>query len=218
MKKINSYLLGLIIVSFSFQSCKKDDIDPNSNSDTSLETPNLTSPLHIYGTINDTLRVFEHQKNGIIIASGELSGSSEDGYDSELECAFESSFFSTDIYRKFSVSFFNVYDSKWDAPEHNQRVKVGTQNYGIKNDIDEIYTPGVIVTFLDVNGIYWKSDYGSASQIESDFEVTKFLDSPSFAQYHEFEASFSCTLYNDSGDSKKLKNGFVKGLIATFDD
>lgn len=83
----------------------------------------------------------------------------------------------------------------------------GSKNY------DQNLNDGVEV-YVVIDQVTWSSSYGTADQSGSTFNIISAKESEDFMNYYfEIEASFSCTLYDDSGNSKLLTNGKFKGLF-----
>lgn len=83
----------------------------------------------------------------------------------------------------------------------------GSKNYS--QDLSN----GVEVYIVE-NNVVWSSANGSGNQSGSKFNITSATEGSVLGNDNvEIEATFSCTLYDDSGNSKVLTNGTFKGVF-----
>lgn len=71
---------------------------------------------------------------------------------------------------------------------------------------------GVSITIYD-NGTYWSTSQGTANQTGSTFNIVQVKDNPDLSgtYYLKFKATFSCKVYDGSGNSKTITNGVFVG-------
>ena len=71
---------------------------------------------------------------------------------------------------------------------------------------------GVVIEWFDANGELWSTDLGSANQTGSAFVIKEIKTSYINAYLDvRLKATFNCTLYNSSGQSKALTEGTYVG-------
>lgn len=71
-----------------------------------------------------------------------------------------------------------------------------------------------VEVYVNINGVTWSISNGTADQSGSTFTITSAAEGEVAGTDNvEIEATFSCTLYDDSGNSKALTNGKFKGLF-----
>jgi hypothetical protein len=111
-------------------------------------------------------------------------------------------------------------------------ISIGTVTYSgsqlpPKEDFNAVFSEGNktyarnfnngVSVFVNMGGVTWSSSNGTADQTGSTFTITNATPNVVFgADVVEVTATFSCTLYDDSGDSKKITNGTFKGTFESF--
>lgn len=83
---------------------------------------------------------------------------------------------------------------------------VGSYTYG--NTL--LGVDGAKVFHVDSNGEPWATDFSTADQTGSTFEIISHAPSGDTLSMYISEMNFSCTLYNINGASKTLTNGYMK--------
>lgn len=71
---------------------------------------------------------------------------------------------------------------------------------------------GIEISIYD-NGTYWTTSLGTANQTGSTFNIVQTKDNPDTNGffYVKFKATFSCKVYDGSGNSKTITNGVFVG-------
>lgn len=75
------------------------------------------------------------------------------------------------------------------------------------------------IIYVDTAGISWKSFAGSAKQDSSHFEIISVSNSGVSSAMYRIHGKFSCSVYKDSGEEKKLENVefyALSGIIPSF--
>lgn len=71
---------------------------------------------------------------------------------------------------------------------------------------------GIRVSYIDANGTLWSTDLGTAVQTGSTFTIDERAGQDVFGYYSvRYKASFSCKLYDTSGNTIDLTNGVIVG-------
>ncbi len=104
------------------------------------------------------------------------------------------------------------------AEQMNAMVTVGPKTFG--RSMDAVPTAeiqdGVVVCYIDPDGVPWSTDRGTGDQTGSTFSVVSknAVASP----YHQTEvlATFSCKLYNEAGAMMTLTNGSMRSPCVTW--
>jgi len=69
---------------------------------------------------------------------------------------------------------------------------------------------GAKVFIVDSNGTPWSSDFGTGDQPGSTFEITSHVPSGDTLSMNITQATFNCILYNGTGGSMTLTDGFME--------
>lgn len=213
----NIFLIALISCSMILTSCSGDDSPNPDNTDksgTPIEAP-LTSASHYYYTVIelDTLLI-ENGIDGYIHFGGLSSGSVQPGRSVNLTSDFITQtdrFNDTHISASSNITFLSYFPE--DEGGYDTIVSTGFFPYGKQNyETDDLPIPGVIIQEYDTEGTEWSTELGAGDQTNSLFEVTSFSEATAFG--HTFEAEFNAILYDGNGNTRTIKGGFAKGLIA----
>ncbi|MBK6397927.1 MAG: hypothetical protein IPP27_06575 [Bacteroidetes bacterium] len=71
---------------------------------------------------------------------------------------------------------------------------------------------GISISYFDANGILWSTDLGTAVQTGSTFTIDERQGQDILGYYSvRYKASFSCKLYDGSGNTIDLTNGVIVG-------
>ncbi len=88
---------------------------------------------------------------------------------------------------------------------------VGNKSYSI-NAVN-----GIEISMFDAAGVEWSTSLGTGAQTGSTFSIDQTKDNGSqFGYYQKIKATFSCKLYDASGNVKVLTNGLYIGDFGNF--
>ena len=197
----NSYkpILLLLPVLFILSDCSKKD-DRNT----------ITSSFYFQAEINGQKILLQDKIDGYGSSIGHSGGTSLTG------CVHEQSFSLTKATPNGSAGVIIIKTFQYcptECSEVESMFSVKSYNFGKRSySSDEYVVDGVVVYYVDNDGIEWATDKGSAVQTNSSFAIVEHIDN-TVDYYSEkiSKAKFQCTLYNDSGESKSLANGEIRG-------
>ncbi len=213
---MNHYLVMVFLsVAIITSGCKKDEAAPNSPG---------TTP--ITQTTNDTLIVgqFDGNLDGVEIRSvwyaPPTTGSTAAGVTTNRLKTVHTSNPDTTIHEFTSTIFFRTLKESLNVI-HKAKVA------GVEPDTTEFFNMfpsgsyeyssspfyGVEIVLHDTNNVNWSTAYGIADQTNSSYtRTTLFTDSSGKDVF--FSAKFNCTLYNKTGQSKTITNGYYLGAFS----
>ena len=205
MKKIFASLALLLLMNVAFLSCKKTDNNQNNNS--------ITSSFYFTADINGTKVTYEDGKNGYGSGAGASSGTIPAGCEKEQSLIIRA----LSVRECAGVLILKTFsDCIVQCSELKTMFHVGTYTYGkgsrstSQNGID-----GVVVYYVDKDGVQWFSDKGTATQTNSSFKIVEHIDNTDGYSAKITKATFNCTLYDGNGNSKTLTNGEIRGRSDT---
>lgn len=220
MKQISRF--SIIILSLSLiliVGCKKESTPEPSPTPT--PTTNALSAFYFTAKIDGSTILLEDGKNNYSNLAG--------GYGMTIPYGWQSAPFSslietndfinnTNNFPSYGIAFVKNYiGDPNDLTIYKNIISVQSFNYGNLspntgvNGID-----GAVVFFYDTNGIEWSTGLGSADQTGSTFNVTEYIDDVNGIFHKVIKATFSCKLYDGSGNSKTLTDGTFRGRIITW--
>lgn len=206
MKRI-IYFFTLLTIVFTFTNCQKDD----DSTDIEVQEETQTFQYYLTGELDGLeLSMTEGDgtyNNGI---GGIMGDFDEDGISTFFtDYTFSSS---SNIGVGSYLHFFKTLTSEdeyYTKEYQTSIVSLDTYEYATEDS----YNGNVAFTYSDKEGVSWSTERGS--QEGSTFEVIELVDNTSGdnISYQIFTAHFSCMLYNEKGESKKLTNGVFRGRI-----
>lgn len=121
----------------------------------------------------------------------------------------------------YSKKFFNVTDFPFeeDLAETvlTSNTNFGTQcNSGFTVDNDLNYKDGFVIYYYDEDFVEWRTDYGTGNQSGNTIKLIEFIDNPNsggFAGSKIVWLEFTCTLYDDFGNSMEVTDGNLRLLL-----
>lgn len=202
-RKFITVILIVAAVLLTISSCKKDEDESIKDDTTTFE-----AEFYFRATIDGVDINFEEGVGDY--GSGVMSsGSSITGGLQEIQFGFLSSFMADNnsagfgIAKSFPKDFLTIDDIK-------SMFSVKSYPYGDSGDNAK---DGAIIYYVDDDEEYWQSDFGTADQTGSNFEITEHIDDPASMgiSLKITTAKFNCTLYNYStGETKTLTNGVCR--------
>ncbi len=212
MHKMKVSLTMAMAIILIFTGCKKKD------EDTTPSTPSTTADFYFNATIDGVSHSVEDMKDGFTNGMSQESDMLQIGTSTD----FNYFLYDNSIYMDYDnldkgYYYFGLinkfYNNSNPLPEDRMaKFTTGSHNYGIFEN-SQAYTEGAAVTYVDEQGKHWASHYGSADQTGSTFNITEAIDNPDITSYMIIKATFSCTLYDNSGNSKELTNGEARGRM-----
>ncbi len=180
-----------------------------SCSDKDTETPVTELPFFFIGTINgQTLAIGQ--------GSPSASTSAQEPF-SETNAVTADSIFAFEGLRVLNqsgtgansatIAIMRLFDHDPSAAERRTIIDTGSYRYAFS---DSAQPSGAVVRFTDGNGMQWTSEMHPQSDTSFRVEVISPAEE---SPLYNFQANFSCKLYNAGGDSVLLSNGSVRGQI-----
>jgi hypothetical protein len=199
--KINYLSISAVLLLCSIMlGCDEDD--PSAE-----EIPSgIESQFYFTGEINGQEITLEEGKNGIANGAGSLSGTNVDFCAEEQSMTLLNPFETAEGIEV--VILKNFVECVSECTQILEMFEERTYQYG-KSPIssDEEGIEGVIVNYQDADGVYWTTNFND--QTNSSFEISEIKDNDEFWSERITKSHFSCTLYNEDGDSIELINGIL---------
>lgn len=208
MKSLKYALYACLALSLTTVSCKKDDDGAEPEEEKKTATT-ITSDYYFHAFIDGEEVVMQDGVgfwgNGASASGG--NNTMNDTYTLAELTVFQT--FNSDKSAGFGlVSNFDGSDIYPELQERIDKFVTGTYTYGNENDEIE----GASVYYVDKDGTYWSSEYSGANHTNSTFKITEVKEGESNSIFFViFSAEFSCTLYDENGNTKKLTNGKGRG-------
>ncbi len=205
-RKFITVILIVAAIVLTISSCKKDEDD--SSDDTSGTNTPVAATFYFRATIDGIDINFEE---GVAdYASGVMSsGSTITGGYQEVQFGFLSPFMFDNNAGGFGIAKSFAKDNL-TIDDIKSMFNVQSYPYGNSGDNKK---DGAIIYYVDDDEVFWQSDFGTADQSGSHFEITEHIDDPNSmgVSLKITTAKFNCTLYNYStGETKTLTNGVCR--------
>lgn len=204
MKKLKFKVIAFVLLlsTILFAGCKS-----SSSSDPSPSSPTITSKYYFTAKINGTQVTYEDGKSLYASGIGEnISNNNCSEYATMMNVM--------SIKSRIHVGIFTTQFDK-DSPNTSRLAmyKLGTYKYGITESATDglTETDGAYVQYYDENGVRWATDLGTGVQTASKFEITEHIANTDGYSQKISTITFTCTLYNASGQSMTLTDGKYRG-------
>ena len=204
-KKTIFIITYLLLGVFFLTNCKKEKSKPLNN--TTNEQITINSSRQFSGTINGVNYTYVEGSSDVaagVGASKSLLPSPET---------------STAVYQSFLY-----YDSSGTGI---MGINKGTMYFNAPNPVDSSFKGffltgnysysanginGIEIYWIDSTGSFWNTSYGTADQTGHSFNIDEIQEFNIWGSYLiKIKATFSCTLYNSSGQAINLDNGIYVG-------
>ena len=214
MKTIKLITTLIITIPLLFTSCKKEDDTSPTTSTSSTTTTTASSDYFFSATIAGNVVQFLDLQNGYGCGAGQ-DGAGGTGYEVFNSTILQEPF-STKNMAGCGITKIFIGTASYEITEleYANIVSVKSYSYGIREDLgntDSSATDGAVVFYVDNNEVYWATDLGSGNQSGSTFSITEHKVNNDGYSTNITRYAFSCTLYNESGESQTLTNGEVHG-------
>lgn len=122
----------------------------------------------------------------------------------------------TNLAKSGALGIVTIANSQTTQSAYENLVATGTFPIGrVARDTSQTAVAGAFISVFDANGVEWNTDngpLGTGSVVVS--EYTSSVDNNRIPASHRvFSATFNCTVYNSTGDSKVLTGGKVRGRM-----
>lgn len=199
MKKICTLFTFLLLSHVAFLSCKKAVSNQNA----------ITSSFYFTAVIDGTKVTYEDGKNGYGSGVGASGGTVPAGCQKEQSLNIRAY-----VAKKCGgVAILKTFaDCNIECSLIKGMFHLGTYTYGKRSmSTNQNGVDGAAVYYVDNNGTLWSSDYGAATQTNSNFSITEHIDNTNDDYSVSItKATFNCTLYDGNGNSKTLTNGEIR--------
>jgi hypothetical protein len=199
MKK-TLYLVLILLAGFA---CKKDDpVEEDPDFD-------VTSDYYFAAVIGGEKVVRQEGVDGYLNGTAFGGGTTPDGYQHAEGMVFLKSFSQDGVVGVYLFKTFT--EPPLDCPKVDGMFHLGAYNFGqASSSSDSKGKDGVVIYYVDQDGVSWSSGQSPAMQNGSSFEITEYTDLVSFTTSKVMKAKFKCTLYDLDGNSKKLAKGEIR--------
>lgn len=165
-----------------------------------------TSSYYFRINLDGTEILFQSGINNYASAAGESGGTGSSLYREEQSSQLQQVFSGTNIGGYTIVKMLPTQPTL--CSDLGTVFNLGTQSYG--STINEVN--GVVVFYVDGSGVYWASDFGTAIQTGSNFNITELINNSGIESEKISKATFNCTLYDGNGNSKVVTNGLIRSF------
>lgn len=223
MKKI---FLPFVFLCLLLSSCKKDEQTNGSSTSDNNDEDNNSQEVVDYTNYYFSAKI----DNEFVSFSDEEGYFPMAGYSSSTqgETVEEEQFTTLTKFNNtkgsVKVIFIGIHDyyTVTCKSAYEQTLALGDREYGTfyQEDFNEERTKGVAIQYVDSEGTLWNTQMGSGDQSNSSFKLISVSERPedrTTGYYKMFTAEFSCTLYNEKGDSIELKNGEIITEVGVCD-
>lgn len=206
MKKKLFPLMLLIIATVVVPSCKKKNNDPAPNPTPQTNGgPAITSSFYFQAKIDGNWITLQDGVNGF--ASGTMGGNYGTSVNQEEQAALITNY----GLGQFACFFIlKTFPGTVTGADYESMFSVNSYNYGINKDLPN-GIDGAGIAYTDASGIDWRSDYGTANQTGSTFNIVEHIVNTDGYSHKISKATFSCKLYDGNGNSKTVTNGVLRG-------
>lgn len=198
MKNLLRISLSIILAATIFSSCKKED-ETNNTSEVS------SSAYYFSATIGGKEISYQSAKSGYISTTGYQSSSEGGdvwvGQNLTLTTGDPAGTGGATI-----VKHFGYTEETCDG--YKSMFKEKTYSHGSLNHEIE----GALIFYYDESGKYWASDNGPANNSDFSFTITSHKEVSGYGTQGVTTCTFSCTLFDDDGNSITLSNGKMKSV------
>ncbi len=212
MKKLNYLLITFVIISLA--GCSKKD---NTTTPTPTPTPTgitVNSSWQYSAKIDGTTHA---NVEGSLDFQGSFGWSASlAGWPDTSSCVFGSGLNGNNSPNKsLSIDIGTAYfmGNQCDTAKFKAVIHTGSYSYTANGN------NGVKISWVDANGDFWATDYGTGNQTGSSFSITDVVPVGFVLGNYElkFKATFSCKLYNYStGASVLLTDGVYVGKFENY--
>jgi len=201
----NLLLASLALIMLSLFSCEKDE----ENDEVLLPSNEITAEYYFTGTINSEKLTFQYMKNGYACGASESAGNQGSTYYENQGSKFQKGFGSG---QSISFEILKRFPNSPSSEEKDDMFVLGDYEYGSNNSNGK---NGAIVTYMDLDGVIWSSEYGPGEQTGSSFKLVEHI--PNGDQSYLFarnisKVQFSCKLYNEEGTSINATDCELRGF------
>jgi len=208
----------IICLALLATACKKDDDSDDSNDDTGSTTIDVSNAVgglyfaaYLDGNAFSLLNGVDGYGNGTTQSGGgsvgdweEIQGSIYGGLNSSVIAVVE-------------ILKYNDQPTFLGSSDYAAMWQVGDYNYGSSEDDNNgVSVDGVIITYVDADGVNWTTSKGTGDQSGSSFNISAAVDATDGVSQKVATGTFSCKLYDGDGNEIVVTNGSFKGRAATF--
>lgn len=215
---MNKITITLICLSVFLVHCKKEDTNPasnaNNNSTTNATQTALVDSLIVgqfTGNLDGTdynLIYYQPPVRSTLsvgIASNNHKTTYSENPDSTIQKVFSTIYFLD--YSTLHITSLSLFAGKiMDTTQFLNAFPDGNYPYS------STAYKSIEISYYDSASVQWSTALGSADQSLSSFN-RKFLWAENSNQNVFFSATFNCTLYNKTGQSKRITNGYYLGYF-----
>jgi hypothetical protein len=119
---------------------------------------------------------------------------------------------SNDIKKSIEIAFIEQRNScTTDCTQSKAMLQTGDYSFGrLETFSDKPMQDGVVIRYTDIYGKVWSTDFGTADQSNSSFNVTKVSANTADSKSQLLAtAEFNCTLYDKAGNQIVITNGEI---------
>lgn len=203
MKKKLLLVLAITLLLFN---CSKDD-----NKDEETSDFDITSEYYFAAIIDGEKVLFQHGIDGHFNAISSGGCTTPAGVQQEQGMVFMKAFVPKNYGSVILLKSFTDWPSK--CSELEQMFHTGSYNFGVGCGMDgKIEKDGVVIQYIDNDGVSWTSDLSPSTQAGNSFKITEYKDFATPTTSKIMKAIFNCTLYDANGNSKELTKGEIRSL------
>ena len=203
MKK-TIFLAGVLLLCFA---CSKDDQEFQSIYD-------VSSDYYFAASIDGVPLIIEVDNENYFNYSGDEGEQTLSGYVAGRETYFGGLEGDVD---QVSIVFVKTFETEpTDCAELSTILTIGQKDYaGLTSFEDLTISDGVVIDYVDANGVLWSTGTLDGDVSDGEFrvtEITKYKYDPTTCVV---KARFNCTLFNEYGTSVELTNGEFSAVFSS---
>ena len=191
-----------------FFACSKD-----GHEDEEEETPDyeITADYYFAAVIDGEKILLQHDIAGYANGTSGGGGTTPDGYQQEQGMIFTKGLSPNNSAGAIILKTFT--EQPQECSKLGQMYNTGRYSYGKKSLSSAANgEDGVLVYYVDRDGVYWSTDLPPSKQNGSSFTITAYKDFAGSNTSKVMEAKFKCILYDANGNSKKLIKGELRSI------
>lgn len=192
----------LFLLILACSACTKDETDETKDLD-------ITSDYYFTAIIDGERTLIQDHVDGYGNGVSGGGGSTLNGFQQNQGMIFIKGLSST--YSAGVVILKNFPDMPMECSKMEEMFHTGSYPFGKTSLSDEdTGKDGIMVYWVDADGVCWSSDLAPATQKGSLFEVTEYIDFADTYSSKIIKAKFNCMLYDGKGHSKTLTKGVIR--------
>lgn len=199
------YLICLVLLMPICLACTKEDTDEKQEEDF-----DITADYYFAAIIDGEKMLIQQNIEGFGNGPSSGGGTTPNGWQQSQGMVFIKGIMAN--YSAGAVLLKNFSDRP-ECSQMDAMFRVGAYPFGqTSKSTDEIGKDGIMVYWVDGNGVCWSTESAPATQSGSSFKITEYIDFKNIYSTKIMKATFNCMLYDGKGHSKTLTKGVIRSM------